>query len=216
VEIALEDVWFSYDGKTYVIESANVTFRGQGLYLVVGPNGSGKTTLLKIIALLYKPARGRVLVDGKSYWDLSSQERDAIRRDVVYVHDKPIVVRGSLEYNIRLGLELRGNKGYEVVEELLRRYKLEEFRGANVKNLSAGQRRLATILRALALKPRALILDEPLNHLDRARVELLVEDLQTLSKNSTVIVATHYITRELDSTAREVYEIIAGNVRRIR
>jgi len=50
--------------------------KGGGLHVVMGPNGSGKTTLLKILSLIYKPTRGSVIVDGRSYWDLGPAERD--------------------------------------------------------------------------------------------------------------------------------------------
>lgn len=217
MEIALENVWFTYDGVNYVIQDASITFKSQGLYMIVGPNGSGKTTLLKIVALLHKPSKGRVLVNGVSYWDLSSSSRDGIRRSIVYVHDKPILVRGSLEYNVRLGLELRGEKvDNSYLEELLERYKLSSIRKVNVRNLSAGQKRLVSILRALTLKPEALILDEPFNHLDREKAGMLVEDLSKLSKERMVVVATHYMTRELWDIAKEVHEIIAGNVKRLK
>ncbi len=214
MEVRLEDVWFSYDGRRYVLTSVNLELKSNGLYIITGPNGSGKTTLLKILSLIYKPTRGRVIVDGRSYWDLEPSERELLRRDLVYVHDRPILLRGDVWYNLSLGLRLRNINSYDHLEELARRYGVSEFLKANVKSLSAGQRRIISILRALVLKPRVLVIDEPFNHLDGVKVGLLVEDLLALKESSKVVVATNYIPGGLEGEASEVYDLIAGSLRK--
>jgi tungstate transport system ATP-binding protein len=213
LEVRLEDVWFSYDGRRYVLRSVNVEFKGRGLHVVMGPNGSGKTTLLKIVSLIYKPTRGSVMVDGRSYWDLGPEERDSIRQHVVYVHDKPIILRGDVWYNVSLGLRLRGSDSYDYLEELVERYGVSELLRSNSRSLSAGQRRLISIIRALALKPRVLVLDEPFNHLDSSRVRMLLEDLTSMAGSSLVVVATHYMVRELMGSATRLYELVDGSLR---
>ncbi len=213
MEVRLEDVWFSYDGRRYVLRSVNVELKGKGLHVIMGPNGSGKTTLLKIVSLIYKPTRGSVIVDGRSYWDLGPRERDSIRQHVVYVHDKPIILRGDVWYNVSLGLRLRGSDSYDYLEELVERYGVSELLRSNSRSLSAGQRRLISIIRALALKPRVLVLDEPFNHLDSGRVRMLLEDLTSMAGSSLVVVATHYMVRELMSNATRLYELVDGSLR---
>jgi len=213
LEVRLEDVWFSYDGRRYVLRSVNVELKGRGLHVVMGPNGSGKTTLLKIISLIYEPTRGSVMVDGRSYWDLGSGERDSIRQHVVYVHDKPIILRGDVWYNVSLGLRLRGSDSYDYLEELVERYGVSELLRSNSRSLSAGQRRLISIIRALALKPRVLVLDEPFNYLDSSRVRMLLEDLTSMAGSSLVVVATHYMVRELVGNATRLYELVDGSLR---
>jgi tungstate transport system ATP-binding protein len=213
LEVRLEDVWFSYDGRRYVLRSVNVELKGRGLHVVMGPNGSGKTTLLKIISLIYKPTRGNVMVDGRSYWNLGPGERDSIRQHIVYVHDKPIILRGDVWYNVSLGLKLRGSDNYGYLEELVERYGISELLRSNSRSLSAGQRRLISIIRALALKPRVLVLDEPFNHLDSGRVRMLVEDLTSMAGSSLVVVATHYMVRELVGNATRLYELVDGSLR---
>ena len=213
MEVRLEDVWFSYDGRRYVLRSVNVELKGRGLHVVMGPNGSGKTTLLKIISLIYEPTRGSVMVDGRSYWDLGSGERDSIRQHVVYVHDKPIILRGDVWYNVSLGLRLRGSDSYDYLEELVERYGVSELLRSNSRSLSAGQRRLISIIRALALKPRVLVLDEPFNYLDSSRVRMLLEDLTSMAGSSLVVVATHYMVRELVGNATRLYELVDGSLR---
>lgn len=216
MEIVLEDVWYSYDGKTYAVISANLRVGSKGLYLIIGPNGSGKTTLLKIIALLYKPTRGKVLVNGVDFWNLNSKNLDEIKGNIVYVHDRPIMVRGDVEYNLKLGLMLRGSNNWDYLTELIERYGLKGLLRVNAKSLSSGQKRIVSIVRALALKPKILVLDEPFNYLDREKARTLMEDLYEISKSSTVVMATHYVLGGLYEVAYEVYEMIAGSLRKLR
>jgi ABC-type multidrug transport system ATPase subunit len=213
LEVRLEDVWFSYDGRRYVLKSINMEIKGEGLHVVMGPNGSGKTTLLKILSLIYKPTRGSVIVDGRSYWDLGPTERDLVRHHIVYVHDKPILLRGDVWYNVSLGLKLRGFNNYDYLEELIKRYGISELLKSNSRSLSAGQRRLVSIIRVLALKPRVLVLDEPFNHLDSSRVKILLEDIVAMAESSLVVIATHYVVRELRDNAIKLYELVEGSLR---
>jgi ABC-type cobalt transport system, ATPase component len=215
LEIGLDDIWFSYDGRWYVLSSINIGFKDRGLHVVTGPNGSGKTTLLKIISLIYKPTRGKVLINGRSYWDLDPSERDLLRRDIAYVHDRPILLRGDVWYNVSLGLRLRGLDSYDKLEDLIERYRLSQLLKASARSLSAGQRRIVSLVRALALKPKVLVVDEPFNHLDSDRARTLMEDLVAMAGSSIVIVATHYAVRELRDNAKEVYELTAGSLRKL-
>jgi tungstate transport system ATP-binding protein len=213
LEVRLEDVWFSYDGRRHVLKSINMEIKGTGLHVVMGPNGSGKTTLLKILSLIYKPTRGSVIVDGRSYWDLGPAERDLVRHHIVYVHDKPILLRGDVWYNVSLGLKLRGFNNYDYLEELIKRYGISELLKSSSRSLSAGQRRLVSIIRVLALKPRVLVLDEPFNHLDSSRVKMLLEDIIAMAESSLVVIATHYLVRELRDNAIKMYELVEGSLR---
>ncbi|MDM7275270.1 MAG: energy-coupling factor ABC transporter ATP-binding protein [Thermoprotei archaeon] len=214
MDVKLEDVWYTYDGVNYALSSVGMEFNGSGLYLVTGPNGSGKTTLLKVLALIHKPSKGRILINGVNPW--SRGLTDSIRSSLAYVHDKPLIVKGDVDYNISLGLRL---KNLEVAEGsigyYIERYGLSEFRKRDARSLSAGNRRIVSILRALILKPKMLIIDEPFNHLDVKKVELLIEDLRELSRNTTIVMSTHYLYKEILECAKERYEIIAGRLRKL-
>lgn len=212
MEIALRSVWHSYDGLTYALKDVSLTFRSPGVHVVVGPNGAGKTTLLKVVSLIIKPSKGLVLVNGQSFWDLDTSRRDAIRRAVVYVHDKPILVRGTTRYNVELGLKLRSEADDSTVDYYITRYGLKEVENKHVSKLSAGQAKTVSIIRALVLKPKVLVLDEPFTFLDSTRVALLLEDITKLAEEGMVIVATHYMQKSLRSIASQVVEIINGEV----
>jgi len=212
MEVRLVDVWHSYDGSTYALKGVNLVFEGPGVYVLTGPNGSGKTTLLKVLSLMIRPSRGEVVVNGAKFWSLGEEERSSLRRSVAYVHDKPILVRGSVRYNLELGLRLRGTKVDEdAVERYVVRYGLDGVEDKSVSRLSAGQAKLVSIVRSLLLRPQLLALDEPFTFLDSARASLLVEDLAEVARSGgTVVVATHYMHRELRDRSKQVIELVDG------
>jgi len=214
MEVRLVDVWHSYDGSTYALKGVNLAFKDPGVYVLTGPNGSGKTTLLKVLSLMIRPSRGDVVVNGAKFWSLGEEERSSLRRSVAYVHDKPILVRGSVRYNLELGLRLRGAKVDEdAIERYVVRYGLEGLEGRSVSKLSAGQAKLVSIVRGLLLRPQLLALDEPFTFLDSARASLLVEDLAEIArKGGTVVVATHYMHKELKNCSSQVIELVNGEV----
>jgi len=213
LKILLENVWHSYDGVTYALRNINVDLTGPGIYVVTGPNGAGKTTLLKIITLLLKPTAGRVLVEGVDYWSISSTERARFKNSTVFVHDKPLLVRGSVEYNVSLGLKLRGLNSTDIVDYYIKRYGLSDVRNKNVYKLSTGQLKVVSIVRALILKPKLLALDEPFTFLDNTRVKLLIEDLVDLTeRGSLVIIASHYMYRDIVEKCKGVVELFMGEL----
>jgi ABC-type multidrug transport system ATPase subunit len=214
MEVKLVDIWHSYDGSTYALKGVNLALESPGVYVLTGPNGSGKTTLLKVISLMIRPSRGDIVVNGAKFWDLDEKERSSLRRSVVYVHDKPILVKGSVRYNLELGLRLRGAKVSEdVIEGYIMRYELESVKDKPVSKLSAGQAKIISIVRGLLLRPQLLALDEPFTFLDSARVSLLIEDLAEVARNGgTVVVATHYMHKELRNYSEQVVELVDGEV----
>ena len=194
--IRLVDVWFRYSSKReWVLKGISIFFKPQETSIIMGANGSGKTTLLKVAALLYKPCKGKVLVDGKSFWELNKNKRLSLRRKLVYVHEKPILLRGSVIYNIAYGLVIRGIKVDEAMwkaEKLLNELGITYLANKDSKSLSAGEAQLISIMRALILKPKIAFLDEPFAHLDRQRRKKLVELLELFKSHGIgVVITTH-------------------------
>ncbi len=184
--LRIEDVWFGYD-KTPILRNVNVEI-GRGLTIVVGPNGAGKTTLLKIMATLLRPQKGRVIIDGVDYW----KTRDLnTRRKVIYVHERPVMFSGTVYDNIAMGLRFRGEEDEERVKEIAKRLKIESLLGRDAKGLSAGQRQMVALARALVLSPKYLLLDEPLAHLDREKRRVLSEVILDYSRERSVVMTSH-------------------------
>lgn len=160
---------------------------------LVGPNGSGKSTLLKILAFLEPAAEGRLLFDGQ---DASGRERE-LRRYATYLLQDPYLLKRNVFDNIAYGLRLRGETdGLRArVCDALERVGLpfEEFAGRPWYRLSGGEVQRAALAARLALRPKALLLDEPTANVDEASAQLVKEAALSAWQEwgTTVIVATH-------------------------
>ena len=194
--IELRSVWFRYrDSGRWVLRDISTEFRSGRLTAVVGPNGSGKTTLMKIGSLLYRPCRGSVVVDGVEFWGLEPGARLSIRRKVVYLHEKPIMLRGTVLDNVVYGLRLRGfdrDRAIDRAIEILQKLDLEDLAYRDARKLSTGQAQLVAIARALVIEPEIAFLDEPLAHLDKVKRELVIELITQLrSRGVGFVISTH-------------------------
>jgi len=194
--IKLKNVWYRYPGsRNWVLKGISIGFSREEACAVVGPNASGKTTMLKIVSLLYKPTRGEVEAWNTKYWDLPPSKALMLRRRVVYVHEKPILLRGTVAYNIGYGLILRGHSIDEAKQRaraILDSLGLSYLADKEAKSLSAGEAQLTAILRAIVIKPDIVVLDEPISHLDRSKRRILVQLLARMKRKGIgLVIATH-------------------------
>ncbi len=198
MNIKLVDIWYKYPPNKIALRGISLEVADKRI-IIVGPNASGKTTLLKILSLMYKPWRGIVLVDSKNYWGLHEKDQLAIRRRLIYVHEKPVFVRGTVLDNILLGFRIRkvNFDKHEIIDKaigLLETFNLKKIANVKPKNLSTGQLQLVSIIRALILEPDILLLDEPTANLDIGKREILLQYLEEYIRkdsNRKIIIATH-------------------------
>lgn len=213
-----KNLWYTYDGRHWILKGINLAIGDGVLAVLSGPNASGKTTLLKVLGGIYKPQRGTVTVDGVPLWPQQGYDGRRARLKVVYVHDKPIMVKGTVLYNAALGLVIRGTprdqaeeKALEALEEL----GIKNLANKRARELSAGQKQLVAIARALAVKPKYLLLDEPTSNLDRAKRRYLVSILlEKTHRGTTILAASH--DPLLAAEAMQEYEVADGRVERVR
>ncbi|HID41819.1 MAG TPA: ABC transporter ATP-binding protein, partial [Pyrodictium sp.] len=205
--IKLKDVWYRYSDNNWVLRGIEVEIREGEVLAIVGPNGAGKTTLMKIAAGIYRPMRGRVEAWGRDLWAALGAERLALRRRIVYVHERPILIRGTVLDNIAYGLRIRGlnreNAQHRALEAA-RLLGIDRLLDSPATGLSRGQQQLVAIARALAIEPKILLLDEPFAHLDREKRRLLLNVLEKLASRGTgVAIATHdtYLAARIASRA---------------
>jgi ABC-type multidrug transport system ATPase subunit len=187
--IVFEGVSFAYEPGRAVIQNASFAFE-PGLTLLVGPNGSGKSTLLKLAAGVERPDRGRVLVAGVDLW---RQEVEA-RRSLAYLPEFPdITPYATLRDVLRLVCRLRGEPK-EAGAKALEVFGLAEEAGRSVRELSSGQRKRALFAAAFVGRPDHILLDEPLEALDRQIADDVVRWIgERAAAGATLVVVSHAV-----------------------
>ncbi len=178
---------------------------------LVGESGSGKTTLARIILGFIRPTTGRMLYKGVDLWKLSGQERRQFRKDVQAIFQDPFEVFNPF-YKVDHSLALparkfklaNSRKGLRaLIEETISSVGLhpEDTLGRYPHQLSGGQRQRVMIARALLMKPKLIIADEPVSMLDASLRATILENLETLNRDFGISIL--YITHDL-TTAYEI------------
>ena len=205
--IELDDVVFAY-GKEPVIHGLQLDIPAGGCIALVGESGGGKSTTAKLVARFYDPGSGAVRVDGT---DLRDVRLSSYRRQLGVVLQDPFLFSGTIADNIRFGRpdatdeEVVDAARAIGVDKVAARFEdgLEHVVREGGAGLSAGERQLISIARALVADPRILILDEATSNIDRP-TEILIEGaFDTLLRGRTSIIIAHRLT-----TVRRADEIL--------
>jgi ABC-type multidrug transport system ATPase subunit len=204
--IALRDVRFSY-GKAPVALTCDMLDIGPGVTLLLGPNGAGKSTLLKLIAGVEHPTEGTVSIDGHDLW----RNEVAARAALAYVPEHPdLTPYATVAEVLGLVCRLRGRPARDG-EDALTMVGLDGLGSRSVRELSMGQRRRAVLAAAFVGTPTTLLLDEPLEAMDRAmRTWLLSWIAAANARGATVVIATHDIEPFVDLARRAL--VVADGV----
>jgi ABC-type lipoprotein export system ATPase subunit len=177
-----------------VFDGLDAAFESGRLTAVTGPSGSGKTTLLHLLAGLDLPDSGEVEICGVGLASLDRAGRAELRRRrIALVAQQPgLIPFLSARENVELTTAIRG-LGEDGSGDLLAAVGLAERAGQRVARLSAGEQARAAVARALAARPRLLLVDEPTARLDQANARALAVLLSTLARDTgaAVVCATH-------------------------
>jgi tungstate transport system ATP-binding protein len=164
---------------------------------ITGRNGAGKTTLLRIIAGLEAAEQGLLTRNGEAAHcaTLPTHYPQVWRRDILYVHQQPYMLRGTVRSNVAYGLKAWGMSNDEITKRVnaaIAWAQLETLAERDAKTLSGGEKQRVALARAHALSPQVWLLDEPTANLDGASREQVIALIKQLAQSgSTVIVATH-------------------------
>ncbi|WOI56240.1 ABC transporter ATP-binding protein [Palleronia sp. LCG004] len=186
----------SFDGSQAILQDVSLTVPQGDFLALLGPSGSGKTTLLNIIAGLTRPDRGRLILDGEDFTDRPAGER---RFGMVF-QSYALFRHMSVADNIAFGLRVlprseRPSKSERSsrVRELLELIEMSDLADRYPAQLSGGQQQRVAMARALAIRPKLLLLDEPFSALDaqvRRSLRGSVRELQR-KVGVTAILVTH-------------------------
>jgi ATP-binding cassette subfamily B protein len=214
--VEFRGVHFAYEDNHRVVEKVSFTVEPGETIAIVGHTGAGKTTLTSLLLRFYDVQEGQVLIDGV---DIRNLRLDDLRRNFAVVLQDPFLFSGTIESNIRLGTDWITD---EQVRDAVRRVNILDFieslpgglqepvkeRGAT---LSVGQKQLLSFARALAHRPRILILDEATSSVDPETEALIREGLYRLLENRTSLVVAHRL-----STIQNASRIVVLHKGRVR
>lgn len=202
-------------GGKRVLEIPSLRVVPNEVFVVIGPNGSGKTTLLLCLALLLKPTTGTISYHGQLVnhgFDLLD-----LRRRLAVVFQESLLLNMTVWDNISLGLRLRKFKTEDIkvkVHTWLERFGITSLAQRQAGTLSGGEAKRVSLARAFALQPEILFLDEPFTALDTPTHQSLVEDFDSVLRETrvTTVMVTHDRNEAL-ALANRVAVLIDGGVR---
>ena len=198
-EVEFHDVCFSYDGKTPIIRDFSIKVKPGTNVAIVGPTGAGKTTIINLLMRFYEPNSGYITVDGAP---IREMKRSDVRGMFGMVLQDTWLFSGTVEENLRYGR--RGATFDEikraadeanvehVIEALPKGYKTEISEDSD--NISAGEKQLLTIARAMVANPPMMILDEATSNVDTRTEHLIQDSLENLTEGRTSFVIAHRLS----------------------
>ena len=211
-ELAAEDLRKGYSGRL-VVGGVSIRVNAGEVVGLLGPNGAGKTTSFYMIVGLIRPDSGTVMIDGEEITGLPVYAR--ARKGIGYLPQEASVFRNlTVRENINLVWEETGRKrqSEELTDELLEQFKITHIAETKGYALSGGERRRVEIARALTLKPKFILLDEPFSGIDPIAVADIQSMIHELKAQGYGILITDHNVRETLSITDRTYLIHDGKI----
>jgi ATP-binding cassette subfamily B protein len=218
--LEFDHVGFAYPGggDNEVLHDVSFALQPQRTYALVGPTGGGKTTTAALMARLYDPTRGRVLLDGRDIRTYTPQER---ADKIGFILQEPFLVSGTIRENILYGNQKYASYSGNDLMQLLAEHNLSELvsrfdQGLDTavtsagEAISLGQKQLIAFMRAVLRDPKILILDEATANVDTVTEQLLEQILAKLPAWTTKVIIAHRLNTIAD--ADEIFFINAGTI----
>lgn len=178
--------------KRYILDYLDLEVNKGELLIILGESGCGKTTLLKIIAGILQPEEGKIIIDGEDITNLPAQYRNVgyvPQAQVLFPHMK---VRDNIDFGLKAH-KLPKQEREETLKWVAELTQIEDLLDRYPSEISGGQKQRVALARAMAVKPRLLLLDEPLSSIDATAREALALTIRRIQKETgtTTLYVTH-------------------------
>ena len=204
--LEIEKLWFTYGDKA-VLRDVNMTVNEGEFIAIMGRNASGKTTLVKHLNGLLKPSKGRVIVSG-----IDTRHKDVaeLSQQVGYVFQNPNdhLFADTVEEEVAFSLKNQGlepGRIAKLVEQILVRFKLGQYRDTYPRYLSGGEKQRLALASVLVSEPKIIVLDEPTRGMDYTLKKELIGFLDEYRRHGhTVIIVTHDVEMVAECADRAI------------
>ena len=212
--IELKNIYFEYVADKPIFKDLSLTIKKNEKIAFVGESGSGKSTLVDIIIGLYKPLKGKIVVDNV---ELNEQNIKNWRQKVGYIPQTVYLFDGTVAQNVAFGSKIDEKRAKEVLAkanilEFLETHQqgIDTAVGEGGIKLSGGQKQRIAIARALYDNPEILVLDEATSALDNETEEKIMKEIYKISEDKTLIIIAHRLSTIEGCDV--VYELKNGKV----
>jgi tungstate transport system ATP-binding protein len=209
--LAVRDLEHGYGDRTVL--SVPALELPAGITALVGPNGAGKSTLMRVLAGVERPRRGTLTLDGQPI--LTRRDALAARRQITLVEQHPLLFDMSVRANLAYALALRGDGGRDRdgrIHDALGIVGAETLVDRAGRGLSGGETQRVAVARALLVRPRVLLLDEPLSAADRSARGLLGAALQDLAASGTAICLSSHLLEDAYRWSTRLFSLVDGRL----
>lgn len=196
-------------GRQTVLAGVSLSMEAGKIYGLVGYNGSGKTVLMKCICGLLLADEGEILVKGKKIGE------QMIENAGVIIEEPAFLTNESGKKNLQLLYMLNHKKDNAKIERVMKKVGLDAGNRKKVRHYSLGMRQRLAIAQAVMEEPEILILDEPMNGLDKQGVGEIRDLLLSYKEEGKVILLASHNREDIQILCDEVYEIEEGRLERI-
>jgi ATP-binding cassette subfamily B protein len=216
--LEFRNVHFGYEGGVEILHNINFALEPGKTYALVGPTGGGKTTTASLLARLYDPVSGIVMLNGR---DIRAYEPEERTRKIGFILQEPFLFTGTVRDNILYGNETLINYSNARLEEVIRNANLQRLLdifedGLDTKvssggeSISLGQKQLIAFMRAVLRNPDLIILDEATANIDTMTEKILEDILNKLPEQTTRVIIAHRLNTI--QNADEIFFVNAGEL----
>ena len=195
-------------GENEVLSDISVRLDSGKIYGLVGRNGCGKTMLMKCICGFVKPTSGKIVIDGK----VLGKDMDVPEHMGIIIENPGFIPYYSGYKNLRLLASVRGKTGKKEIAEYMEMVGLDAKSKKHVSKYSLGMRQKLGIVQALMDRPEILLLDEPMNGLDRKSVELVRNLIKKTADAGAVVLLSSHNQEDIDTLCDVVYHMEDGRI----